>query len=69
MAGTRGGGRKPEVDFHNRPGLTDISVKTHIKSNALADKLQELHDYVNKHSPIWDTLSSPVQVKSELTVE
>ncbi len=54
---------------NSRPGLNDISVKTHIKSNAPADKLQELHDYVNNHSPIWDTLSSPVKVKSELAVE
>lgn len=49
-----------------RPGLKDISVKTHIKSNAPDEKLQELHDYVNLHSPIWDTLSSPISVKSEL---
>jgi uncharacterized OsmC-like protein len=49
-----------------RPGLKDISVKTHIKSSAPDEKLQELHDYVNLHSPIWDTLSSPISVKSEL---
>ena len=49
-----------------RPGLKDISVKTHIKSSAPDEKLQELHDYVNTHSPIWDTLSSPISVKSEL---
>lgn len=53
----------------SRPGLRDISVKTHIKSSASVEKLQELHDYVNEHSPIWDTLSSPVQVESELAVE
>ena len=53
----------------SRPGLTDISVKTHIKSNAPEEKLQELHEYVNRHSPIWDTLSRPVQVVSELAVE
>jgi len=49
-----------------RPGLKDVSVKTHIKSSAPDEKLQELHDYVNTHSPIWDTLSSPISVKSEL---
>jgi len=53
----------------SRPGLTGITIKTHIKSSAPADKLQELHDYVNRHSPIWDTLSSPVQVHSEIAVE
>jgi uncharacterized OsmC-like protein len=50
----------------SRPGLKDINVKTHIKSNAPDAKLQELHDYVNQHSPIWDTISNPVEVKSEL---
>jgi uncharacterized OsmC-like protein len=49
-----------------RPGLTDIQVKTHIKADAPADKLKELHDYVNAHSPMWDTIASPVKVKSEL---
>lgn len=49
-----------------RPGLKDVSVKTRIKSSAPDEKLQELHDYVNTHSPIWDTLSSPISVKSEL---
>ncbi len=51
---------------NSRPGLRNISVKTHIKSNASEAKLQELHDYVNNHSPIWDTISSPINVKSEL---
>lgn len=51
----------------NRPGLTDISVKTHIKSSASEDKIKQLHDYVNEHSPIWDTLSNPVKVSSELS--
>lgn len=49
-----------------RPGLSDISVKAHIKSNSTSEQLQELHDYVNEHSPIWDTLSSPLRVTSRL---
>jgi len=52
----------------SRPGLNDITVKTHIKSSAPDAKLQELHDYVNQHSPIWDTIKNPVKVKSELNV-
>lgn len=52
----------------SRPGLNDITVKTHLKSSAPAEKLQELHDYVNQHSPIWDTIKNPVKVKSELAV-
>jgi hypothetical protein len=51
-----------------RPGLKDITVKTHIKSSAPAAKSQERHDYVNKHSPIWDTNSIAVEVKSELAL-
>ena len=51
----------------NRPSLTDISVKTHIKSSASEEKIKQLHDYVNEHSPIWDTLSNPVKVSSELS--
>lgn len=49
------------------PGLTDISVKARIKSSAPDEKLRELHDFVNTHSPIWDTLSRPIQVSSELS--
>jgi len=52
----------------SRPGLNEITVKAHIKSSASDSKLQELHDYVNLHSPIWDTISKPVKVKSELSV-
>jgi uncharacterized OsmC-like protein len=49
-----------------RPGLSDLNIKAHIKSSAPAEKLQELHDYVNEHSPIWDTICNPVQVKSSM---
>ena len=52
----------------SRPGLTDISVKTHIKSDAPDAKLRELHDYVNQHSPIWDTIKNPAKMTSELTI-
>lgn len=49
-----------------RPGLSRISVKANVKSNAPRDKIQELHDYVNAHSPIWDTIANPVQIESRL---
>ncbi len=49
-----------------RPGLSDIRVKTHIKSSAPAEKLRELHSYVNSHSPVWDTICNPVNVTSEI---
>ncbi len=50
-----------------RPGLSRIGVDVKIRAkNASADKLRELHDYVNAHSPIWDTLANPVKVESRL---
>ncbi len=49
-----------------RPGLGDVSVKAFVKSPAPASKLQELHDYVNAHSPIWDTIRNPVAITSRL---
>lgn len=52
-----------------RPGVSEVTVKTFIKSNAPEEKLRELHDYVNSHSPVWDTLANPVMVRSELKIE
>lgn len=49
-----------------RPGLDAIEVSVDVKANAPKAKLQELHDYVNAHSPIWDTLANPVRVSSHL---
>jgi uncharacterized OsmC-like protein len=49
-----------------RPGLSKISVAATVKANASPAKIQELHDYVNQHSPIWDTLANPVRVESRL---
>jgi uncharacterized OsmC-like protein len=51
-----------------RPGITDIDVRTFITSDAPREKLEELHDIVNSRSPIWDTISQPVSVNSELHV-
>ncbi len=49
-----------------RPGLNNISVRAHVTSGAPREKLEELHEYVIAHSPMWDTLASPVDVRSEL---
>lgn len=49
-----------------RPGLSRIEVQAFIKANAPRAKLQELHDFVNQHSPIWDTIANPVRVQSRL---
>ena len=45
-----------------RPGLTGVHVKTHIKSSATTEELQELHDDVVMRSPIRDTIMNPVTV-------
>ncbi len=50
-----------------RPGLSDLTIKTHVKAaNASKEQIQQLHDYVNEHSPIWDTISNPVRISSSL---
>ena len=49
-----------------RPGLSESGIKARIKSDAPKEKLQELHDYVNEHSPVWDTICNPVKISSEI---
>jgi len=49
-----------------RPGLSKITVRVNIQADAPHSKIKELHDYVNAHSPIWDTLAHPVVVESKL---
>ena len=49
-----------------RPGLSKVSVKAAVKANATRTQIQELHDFVNAHSPIWDTLANPVKIDSVL---
>src|SRR5205823_4211926 len=42
---------------NQRPGLSNIAVKATVKAkNASPQQLKELHDFVNSHSPIWDTI-------------
>jgi len=54
---------------NKRAGLSNISIKTHLKSrNSSPKQLKDLHDYVNEHSPIWDTIANPVKITSELSV-
>jgi len=51
---------------NKRAGLSDLKIKTFVKSDAPAEKLAELHNYVNEHSPIWDTICNPVSISSEI---
>ncbi|MFB3852661.1 MAG: OsmC family protein [Vicinamibacterales bacterium] len=48
------------------PRFSEISVKAYVKADATPQQIKELHDYVNAHSPVWDTIANPVRVKSEL---
>ena len=52
-----------------RPGISDISIRTLIRSKAPAEKIQELHEYVNAHSPVWDTIANPVKVSSQVVAQ
>jgi uncharacterized OsmC-like protein len=54
---------------NKRPGLNEFDIKTIIKSSAPPDKIQELHDYVNEHSPIWDTICNPVKINSQIVTK
>ncbi len=49
-----------------RAGLSDLSIKAFVKSDAPREKLEELHNYTNEHSPIWDTICNPVSITSEI---
>lgn len=51
---------------NQRAGLSDLSIKAFVKSDAPKDKLEELHSYTNEHSPIWDTICNPVSITSEI---
>ena len=51
-----------------RPGLGGIRIQARIKADASAEKLRELHDYVNAHSPILDTICNPVSIESDVVV-
>jgi uncharacterized OsmC-like protein len=55
---------------NTRPGLSKISVSANVRAkNASAQQLKELHDYVNQHSPIWDTIANPVRIDSRLVTD
>ena len=49
-----------------RPGLNNLDIKAFIKSDASQEQLDELHSFVNEHSPIWDTIRNPVGISSRI---
>jgi uncharacterized OsmC-like protein len=50
------------------PGFKTITAKVKIKADADESALRELHEQVNKTSPVGLTLSRPVKLTSHLTV-
>lgn len=52
-----------------RAGLNNLKIKTFVKSDSPKEKIQELHNFVNEHSPIWDTICNPVTISSEVVCE
>jgi uncharacterized OsmC-like protein len=53
----------------SKAGLTNVSVKTIVKSNAPTERLQDLHHFVTTHSPVWDTFTNRVQMESKLITD
>ncbi|GAB4389098.1 MAG: hypothetical protein Kow0025_12330 [Thermodesulfovibrionales bacterium] len=50
------------------PGFKSIRAKVSIKADADEKALRELHEHVNKTSPVGITLSRPVALSAELKV-
>jgi len=53
----------------SKAGLTNVSVKTKVKSNAPNERLHDLHQFVTNHSPVWDTFVNRVQMESKLITD
>ena len=52
-----------ELDKSIRPGLSQIRVKVNLACNGTPEQIQELHDKVNRTSPLVDTFKNPVDVQ------
>jgi uncharacterized OsmC-like protein len=51
-----------ELDKAIRPGLSQIRVKVNLASNGTPEQVKELHEKVQRTSPILDTFRNPVDV-------
>jgi hypothetical protein len=49
-----------------RPGLSDVKLSFHVKSTANHETLQEILDAAQSLSPVFDSITKPVEVKTEL---
>ena len=52
-----------ELDPKVRPGLSPIRVKINLACNATAEQVKELHQKVERTSPLLDTFRNPVEVR------
>ncbi|MGC8631071.1 MAG: OsmC family protein [Thermoprotei archaeon] len=57
------------LDPSVRPGVLEINMKTHIKSNDPKEKINELREFAEAHCPVKDTLSKGTKVKNELVLD
>jgi uncharacterized OsmC-like protein len=52
-----------ELEPSIRPGLSQIRVKVNLACNGTPEQVKELHDKVNRTSPLLDTFRNPVEVR------
>jgi uncharacterized OsmC-like protein len=52
-----------------RPGISDVKLSFHVKSDADNDTLQEILDAAQSLSPVFDSVSKPVDIKNILVKE
>jgi uncharacterized OsmC-like protein len=65
-----GGSLEGFMNIRNaKPGLESITVEATLTTDAPAESVAELHEYVNAHSPVWDTLARPLRVSSNLVIK
>ena len=52
-----------ELDKSIRPGLSQIRVKVNLACNGTPQQIKELHEVVQRTSPLYDTFKNPVDIK------
>jgi len=55
-----------ELDPKIRPGLSEIRVKVNLACTGTPEQVRELHEKVQRTSPILDTLKNPVRVAMKI---
>jgi len=52
-----------ELDKNVRPGLSPIRVKVNLECSGTPEQVKELHEKVNRTSPLMDTFRNPVDLQ------